>query len=466
MLRYIVIIGAFPFLLWSCTNEEENNLPPVEERVNAAINSLKEDLLAPEFGWKVEYKPTNESGAFYMILDFMEDGQVNIQSDLAAEDGEYFDDTIPYRIDNALGLELIFETFGVFHFLFEQDQASFGAEFEFVLHKKDGNDLIFRSASDLSSLSTMTLTPASSGDASAFSRDIATNLDAFATVAPQVFETPSPIQQLVFNDLGISLFWSLNPAKRTVNASLAGVGTTYQEVFTNDNLRGIGQTTGYILKDGSLNLLSPIAFNLNGSNIAISSIAFDVFENNGPNLCPGEPENGPKYDGSVSGLGSVTMISSLFDFEGQGFQPQANSAYSVNIPFVIDDNGQSLSETGSIAEKFPNAVAFVFFYGFEDDEIPPYSLGFILENEDESTDLFLQEFEPAETFGNQLSLNFKDAFYHSETATSQQELDLASINSEVFEGELVYVSDLPIQEGLTIYKLFNPCNQYEVLLVQ
>ena len=105
--------------------------------------------MSPSNGWKLEYKPTNQSGVFFMLLEFDED-EVRIQSDVAENSGEFFDHTIPWRVDNALGLELIYETYGVFHYLFELDAASFGAEFEWAFIEKAGDNLVFRSISDLS----------------------------------------------------------------------------------------------------------------------------------------------------------------------------------------------------------------------------------------------------------------------------------------------------------------------------
>ena len=122
-------------IVWGCEDDEGSRLAPVDERVSEAISNLRSELMAPADGWKLEYQPTPDAGVFLMLLDFSE-SEVTISSDVPDDEGAYFEQTIPYRIDNALGLELILETFGVFHFLFEQDQASFGAEFEFIFQEK------------------------------------------------------------------------------------------------------------------------------------------------------------------------------------------------------------------------------------------------------------------------------------------------------------------------------------------
>ena len=138
--NFLPILILFSLMLVSCEDDRED-LPSFDERVSVAIADLTAELAAPNNGWRLDYQPTPDAGRFFILLDFDENGQVNIQSDLAVNDGEFFNQTIPYRIDNALGLELILETFGVFHYLFEQDQSRFGAEFEFIF--KDKHTVIY-----------------------------------------------------------------------------------------------------------------------------------------------------------------------------------------------------------------------------------------------------------------------------------------------------------------------------------
>src|SRR5690606_2002126 len=113
MRKYLYLLSLFLLLLLSC-REDENNLPPVEQRVSEAKAALTSELTAPEHGWRAVYQPTPSSGAFLLLLSFDEEGAVRIKSDLANNSGEFFDQTLPYRIDSNLGMELVFETFGVF----------------------------------------------------------------------------------------------------------------------------------------------------------------------------------------------------------------------------------------------------------------------------------------------------------------------------------------------------------------
>src|SRR5690606_3310169 len=109
--------------------------------------NLKSDLIANP--WKMKYTPDETAGSFWVLLNFNDDNTVTIKSDLGANDGEFFEQTLTYRIDSSLGLELIFETYSFFSFLFELDQATFPAEYEFnYVNKTPDNALVFLSKSD------------------------------------------------------------------------------------------------------------------------------------------------------------------------------------------------------------------------------------------------------------------------------------------------------------------------------
>ena len=163
-MKRLLYILPIVFLLLSC-KENDGDIDSVEDRIKKAINDLTGELTTPSNGWKVLYQPTSTSGSFLMILDFDEDGEVRIRTDVAANDGEFLDQTINYRVDNSLKLELIFETYGIFHYLFELDQTTFGAEFEFYYEEKADNNLVFTSKTDGGGFPTvLTFEPASAND--------------------------------------------------------------------------------------------------------------------------------------------------------------------------------------------------------------------------------------------------------------------------------------------------------------
>jgi hypothetical protein len=461
-----VIILVVPFFFFACDSDDGVRLPPVEQRVTEAIAGLRSELLAPDSGWKLEYKPTNESGVFFMLLKFEQDGTVRIRSDVAENGGEFYDQTISWRIDNALGLELILETYGVFHYLFEQDGATFGAEFEFEYVGKQGSSLVFRSASDVFGVpSLLTFNPAASGDDGLFARDIAANLNAFATISPKALESPVPKQQIILENAGISILWSLDPAKRIIRTILAGAGTDFEE----GNFNGVlsDHTSGYKLESGKLVLLDPVDISINAqTHISFDAISFTDFSFNGPGFCSASPGNGPEYTGQIDGIGPVSMVASLFDPEGADFQPIEEFPYSVNSVFIFNDAGESLSDEGNLLDAtFPEAVAFLFYYGYVSDSLPSHAAGFVLDHPDGNAEIILREFVPASTSGNKVRVLLTDQFYFSGTPSAAAEDGLRGITDILFEGENLYASDYPV-EGLTVFKLFNPCNRYEIFLVQ
>ncbi len=460
----LLFVILFSLVIISC-EDDGGDLPSVEERVSEAIDDLRDELTDPLNGWRLDYQPTPESGFFYILLDFTDDGLVNIQSDVADNEGEFFEQTIPYRIDNALGLELILETYGIFHYLFEQDQGNFGAEFEFIFLEKEGDNLVFESKSDVGARSRLTFVPATIDAPESFSREIAENLNAYDGLNTQIFGGDPPIQQLVLENQNISVFWSIDIAKRTMFVDIAAVGTTIEEVNQNQNDVTINHSTGYILLDGKLVLINPFTFSLNGQQITVDEIALNEFSTDGPSFCSLNMEATPVYKGDIEGIGEVTLLKSLFNSNGTGFQPMSDQAYGVNVIFVFDEEARSLAEEGSIFEYFPTATGFVFNYGLSSGDLPANAVGLTVEDEFGNFVTYLREFEATTTIGNKVQITLTDDFYYSETPGVDDEQNLRNITDEIFEGGEVYTFDLPV-DGTAVFRLFNPCNRYELFLVQ
>ncbi|MEQ8470160.1 MAG: DUF4302 domain-containing protein [Marinoscillum sp.] len=458
-LIYILLGLSFAF---GC-EDEKSDLPSVEDRTEAAIEDLRDHLTDPTNGWKVSYQPTSESGSFFMIMDFSENGDVNIQSDLAADDGVYFNQTTSYRIDSGLGLELIFETYGALHYLFELDQASFGAEFEWLYEGEDDDKLTFSSKSDLFDQSTIIFEPATSTDVLLFSREIAENFDSYAGQSPRLFGGANPSQQLYLSNIDLSVFWSVDLSKRILNIDLAGKGSTIQEVIAG-NYQAIGQASGYTFLDGKFVLNNPVTINTGGQSFLLSEIILEEYSTNGDPLCAGSGENTPSYTISVAEVGSGTLTKNLINSSGFGFTAQSQSLYSVNIPFIFDDSLRSLAEEGSISTKLPNAVAFLMTLGFDSDSIPENSVGFLVEYDNDTTEYHLRSFD-ANLVGNLLEISLLDEYYHTGNPPAGEQQALMEITDEVFEGGSVYAYDLAIR-GLTAFQFYNPCNGYEFILVR
>ncbi|MEQ9592610.1 MAG: DUF4302 domain-containing protein [Cyclobacteriaceae bacterium] len=457
LMRPIALL-LLTLVVFSC-NDENEDIPAVEDRVSSAISALKADLVSPANGWRLNYRPTPDAGAFLMLLTFDESGNVNIRSDVANEGGSYFDETITYRIDSGQGLELIFETFGVFHFLFELDQATFGAEFEWAFDKKEGVDLVFTSISDISDPTVITLTPAEPSDDGLFSRDLSANLNKFDTLTGQIFGGILPGQQVQLTDGNVSIFWTIDINKRNIRAEFAGVGLTVTEVLSN-TISNIGHTTGYSLLDGKIVLDEPFTTAAGGIQRTVSELRLDDFDQLGPSLCMTDPSTTlPRYRGFTNTLGNLTMLNSYLSSRGANF---TSSVYSVNVDFLFDDQGNAIAQTGSINDKFPTASGFVLFYGVElnDPNIPIYSVGMIMED----GEIYVREFQPTTTQVNRVTITLLDSYYYSATPPPGTEQDLKDITDEIFAGGELYAFDEEVP-GAAVFRLINPCNRYEIFLV-
>ncbi|MCR9250087.1 MAG: DUF4302 domain-containing protein, partial [bacterium] len=411
LLTIISILAIVAFT--GCNSDDSSNLPSVEERVSAAKADLLDELTSPLNGWEVRYSPTDESGIFYMLLNFSDDGTVRIQSDVPGDDGAYYDHVISYRIDNALHLELIFDTYGAFHYLFEQDQASFGAEFEFFFDEKNGDNLIFESKNDVSNPSIITFVPAQANASDLFSRELASNMDAFLGTNPRInfSETGSPKirQQLYIENANVSVYWAIDISKRFIEADIAGIGSNLEEIEASGEKVAIGIATGFGYLNGAMVFEEAIEFNLGGQQYSIGEISLGQLDATGEIFCDLNPVNTAVYSGSIDGLGNVQLLKSLYASEGERLQPRSDFPYSINAFFIFDENINSLQEEGgSLLEKFPTATGFIFSYGFTSEDYSEYSLGFNFEDEEGNTKSYAREFEPTTTVGNRIEITLTD----------------------------------------------------------
>lgn len=484
MNRIIGLYIIFLFLATSCSDEIDKITPPAE-RSEAAISDLRSELVAPANGWVLNYQPTSQSGIFYILLNFEEDGSVHVQSDVPGEDDYYFDQTIAYRLDTKLSLEMIFETYGVFHFLFEQNASSFGAEFEFYyLDKEDGN-LRFASKSDNSGDQTViTLIPASANAGDVFSRDLSENMLAYDSISSLFIGTT---QQIALTDQNTSMFWSIDLNQRSINLRSAAVGLTNADIVSNNKSVLLDQTSGYGFFDGKLVLTQPFSFSLDGKDYTFSEMSLSNFSQTGDPMCATGTTMSPVYTGVATGLGNAVMYKSLFDTKGLDFQPMTDNPYSVNVFFVADANGFSLSENGSINEYFPSATGFAFNYGFLDSDSsyyacsvdslvqPEYATGLYYEDDNGNSKIALRKFDVISAVDNRLEILFTSSVdpaddYYPCDLTSEERDNLESITDEIFGvgGGEVYSLYFPVetQPDLTVFSLYNACNNYEFLLVQ
>ncbi len=454
----LLVIAAFSF---SCDNGEKQILPPAEERVEGAKTELVSELIAPQNGWKLNYKPNPSAGTYFVLMDFAENGDVRIQSDLAADDGEYYDQIISYRVDVAMDIELILETYGFFHYLFEQNQSTFGGEFEFIYKGKEGQNLVFESKSDLGAKTELVFEPADPNDDNLLSRNLSESLNQFEGYSPAIFGQLPAFQKIKLENQNISIYWEFYPLLRFVSIRLVGEGGNIDEVVANDNFIQVFHESGFTLTDGKIKLLSPFTFNLTGTEITLDELTLSVFSMDGPPLCPSGTDGTPKYQGQIAGVGPITMETSLVSTSGFGFV--SDNVFTVNAFFVIDSLGNSLLEEGSIGNLYPDASAFAFLYGAEliNDSIPKYSTGII----DAVGDLHLRAYDSTETIGNRVDISLLNEYYFSNGFTAEKIQNIDAVTDEIYNGGVFYAYDYPVS-GRVVYRLYNPCNFYEFALVQ
>jgi hypothetical protein len=451
---------------FSCDSDEGSGLPSAEDRKEGAIDDLVDELVDAPNGWRIAYRPNADNGAYLMLLNFDDNGTVTIHSDVVGGDGEdYFEQQIRYRIDASLGLELVFETYGVFHYLFEQQAATFGGEFVFTYLEEDNGNLFFASKSDIIDKTILELIPAQAGDVNLFSTELSERLGQYAGFTPQIFGGLPPIQHLALIDKGISVFWSIDALTRIITVDVAGVGITLEEVLLNDSYVSINHVTGYTMQNEKILLEEEFSFTINGENHTIKEVSLSNFDVETLSFCPTGIVEFPKATGSIAGLGSVVVSKSLFNSEGFNFTTKAETTYGINPFFIIDADGFSLLQSGSIGEKFPDAVSFVFNYGLEDVDQPTDAIGFIVLDDEGVPKTYLRALSSVVREGNKLVLEMSDNYYYSDTPGADDEQFLTDITDEIFEGGVVYLYDLPQDEG-KVFWLYNPCNSYELFLVQ
>lgn len=451
--------------LIGCSSDDETTLPTVEVRQAQRIKDIKDHLKAPSEGWVLSYRPVPGAGAYFILLKFNEDGTVRIQTDLVADDGAYYDQTIPYRIDIAHDEELIFETYAAFHYLFELNQATFGGEFEFFVSSYSEDAIVLISKNDVSNPRTVvTMTPADASDADRFSRELASNFNAFSSNVPRLFGGVGISQQIFLEDHNYSIFWRLDLDRRVVTFDFAGTGQTAQDVFDATDYQLLNEDIPFIFLDGKLVLEDDISI---GAHVISSITPMNFDPSNGQSLCPGSGIGTPTYMATAPDIGAITISKTLYSGLSEGFEPVTSTFFAVNIPFIFDSTFVSLAEGGSISERLPEAQGFMITYGWEDEGgvAPANAVGFIMETESDSSYFFLRQAEIMQT-GNQLTFNLLPGTYSGyDQTTPEQEQALIDITDEIFEGGILYVYALNIQ-NLVAFQLYNPCNGYELVLVR
>lgn len=440
MTRILANLFLMILVVMTACNDDDINVfeKSADERSAEAIAALRSDLSSGP--WKMKYTPVDNSGSYWVLLNFSSNGKVTIQSDLSADDGRYFEQTITYRIDSSLGLELIFETYCFFSYLFEGNQATYGAEYEFnYVNKTPDNSLVFSSKTDVASPTIVVLQRASSGDEALLGRTLSTYIDSVATD----FRKFSSSVRLTYTDKDLMIFLSLDQITRNVtftSASRKSNTTTLQTIDLN---------TAYIIQGDSLILDDPLQGNFFGTSIRVTGLKFSSLSESIFSGCA-TPLTMHAINGKTSQNDNIVLETTLDDLSGRTFA-EASDFY-VGLLENIRDNGKFVMN--EITTNIPGALAMQLYYGYDVSRGQIHAIGFIIQNSNDSFTFALREFVPTLT-DNHIVFQFADELTIQGEPIPQSSEDAINMYLEkLTEGDNTYVFKL--EEG--VYEFYNPCS--------
>ncbi len=452
-------------IMLSCQNDREL-LPSAEERRAKATQELVNELTSPKDGWRINYRPTSGAGTFLILLQFNEDRTVRIQSDVTADDGAYLDQTIGYRIDNELETELIFETYAVFHYLFELNQNTFGGEYEMFYKGKTGDNLIFRSKTDVpGNTTTLTFIPAGAADASLISTTIIGQLAQGSYRQGDLLGIPpNTIYQFYYPEDNLSIYALIDVNSRLAQIQGAAIGQSTEEIINSAEKTNINTIVELSFLSEKVNFDRPVSFQIAGKSYSISGFTNSNFSKVDTTYCDGGSAIPfVTFDSEVGELSDVKMSSSLFASHSTFFD-QENALFIIDPRFLIDDNDSSLAE--KIDKNIKDVAAFVLlnnssFNGFTGDGTFT-GMGFAVFDEDGNISWYMREMNIVQQSGNFVELELTDGTFIN-VADSLDERDfLFEITDEIFTGGKIYGFEVQGLEDL--YEIYNPCNGYKLFL--
>jgi hypothetical protein len=412
-----------------------------DERVIETIGELKADLVAPANGWKLRYRPEQGSGSYYVFMNFEENGDVRIRTDLGANDGEFFDQTITYRVDSRLGIELIMENYCFFSFLFEQNFATFLAEFEFKFVTRTPDDaLVFSSKSDITSPTILLFQEALPNEAdNTLGTTVATNLNTLADDLGNI----APAAKLTYTNKDLLFFVSLDNFGRTL--SFTGAARKSNINVT----QAVDFFTPYIINGDSIIFDEVFSGTYLGNTISIRSIKFNNLTDGEINVCT-DPIPIHAYTGVTSANDPVTLETSLLDLRGSTFATVADF-YICPINNIID-NGVFVGN--KVAEDIKGALAMQIYYNYDlGDGVPFYAIGFFIQNVNGTITFALREFTSVLTNNNLVLTIAPEIQIFGEQNT---EADVDNIN--IYIDALAGGGDTYVFEYVeNFYEFFNPC---------
>lgn len=446
MKKWLYIFGLMIIILTSCKDDEVAIFDKTaDERVTEAVSNLKQELVSAANGWRVKYRPVSESGSFYVLMDFNEDNTVNIKTDLGHNDGEFFEQTVTYRIDNSLGLELIIESYSFFSFLFEQGQATFLAEYEFNFVNKTPDDaLVFSSKTDPDTPTILLFQQAAPDDTNLLATQVSTNLN---TLSQDLNKLSSSLK-LTYENKDLIFYMVLDNFMRIVTINSASRKTN--TLVTQD----VNFTSPYVLKGDSIVFDSNFSGTVLSSNVSIKGIKFSQLAEGTINVCA-DPINVHSYNGVTSANDPVTIETSLSDASGGNF---ADSDF-YNAPLgLIFNNGVSAS--AQIAQDITGALAMQLYYNYNiGNGSPFYALGFYIQNANGTVTFALRQFTPTLIENNIVFAFEPDVELFGEPMTDANTDNVNIYLDLLTQGDNTYVFQL----GNGVYEFHNPCTGWSFI---
>jgi hypothetical protein len=138
-IKKIALLLVVLLVFYACEKpENQNKIPDDLPRFNDLKESYKSILTSADRGWIVSYQPSADAGVFHILMEFREDGTVIINSDL--NNYTTTADDVFYDVKGATYPELVFETFCVWHQIYEVAEG----EFQFRILTIDENSVELR----------------------------------------------------------------------------------------------------------------------------------------------------------------------------------------------------------------------------------------------------------------------------------------------------------------------------------
>ena len=449
MKKALYIIWILFVGITSCKNDDDVAIfeKTADERVAEAIAALKQELIAPANGWRLKYRPEATSGSFYILMVFNNDNTVNIKSDLGFNDGEFFDETVTYRIDSSLGLELIIESYSCFSFMLEQAGASFAAEYEFnFVNKTPDNALVFTSKTDLGVPTTILFEEAAPIDISLLGPTVSTNI----TTMANDFDKFTSSLRLVYEDRDVILYVVLDDFRRVVAINAASQKTNTSVTQDLDFL------SPYIIKGDSMVFDTPFSGTVLNNNISIKGIKFSTFNEGSLTLCTNVIIV-HSYQGTTSANDDVVFETTLSDVSGAKF---AQSDFHI-CPIENIFNG-GVRAAQAVAQDITGALAMQLYYNYDDGSGTPfYAIGFLIQNPDATVTFALRSFTPTLTDNNLVFAFAPDIEIYGNQQTPANTENVNIYLDALTQGDNTYVFEL--QDNL--YEFYNPCTGWSFVFI-